>query len=379
MKLIVDENITLARQAFSGFGKLKLINGRAISNSELLDTDTLIVRSITRVNEELLKSSKVKFVGTVTIGTDHIDLNYLSRINIAFADAKGCNADSVAEYVFTALLKVATEEKKSLKEKTIGVVGIGNIGSRIVKLAKSLGMILLKNDPPLERKGIGENYFSLDEILGCDIITFHVPLNLEGIDKTFHLINKSNLKKINHDTIIINTSRGSVIDNEALLEETNKKDFRLIMDVWEGEPSINIKLLEKTKVGTAHVAGYSYEGKVNGTKMIYDSLCRYLNVEATWHPNLPEIQNNELKIPSGQTDEEKLYKLFKSIYDLERDDSLLRKISDYNSNEQADYFDKLRKEYSVRRVFSNYIVHLSDTDKHLASILESFRFQVRTE
>jgi erythronate-4-phosphate dehydrogenase len=150
------------------------------------------------------------------------------------------------------------------------------------------------------------------------------------------------------------------------------------MDVWEGEPSINIKLLENTKVGTAHIAGYSYEGKLNGTKMIYDSLCKFLNVEPIWQPNLPEIQNNELKIPEGDNDEEKLYKLFKSIYDLERDDSLLRKISSYNSNEQGDYFDKLRKEYPVRREFSNYVVYLSDIDKQLTSVLESFRFQVKS-
>jgi erythronate-4-phosphate dehydrogenase len=378
MKLTVDENITFAREAFSGFGELRLMNGRAISNSELSDTDILIVRSITQVNEDLLKNSKIKFVGTATIGTDHVDLNYLSRNNIVFADAKGCNADSVAEYVFTALLKVASEGKISLKGKTIGVVGIGNIGSRVVKLAYSLGMIVLKNDPPLERKGIGKNYVSLDKILEADIITFHVPLNLEGIDKTFHLINETNLEKIKPGTILINSSRGSVIDNRTVQNEMNRKNLRVILDVWEGEPSINIKLLENTKVGTSHIAGYSYEGKVNGTKMIYDSLCKFLNVEPIWQPNLPEIQNNELKIPDGDTDEEKLYRLFKSVYNLEMDDSLLRKISNYNSNEQCDYFDKLRKVYPVRREFSNYIVHLSDRDKQLTSVLETFRFQIKS-
>ena len=158
MKLIVDENIAFAKEAFSGFGEVKLLNGRSITNHEVIDSDVLIVRSITKVNQELLKNSKIQFVGTATIGTDHIDLNYLKSNKIAFADAKGCNADSVAEYVFTALLKVATVENISLNNKKIGVVGIGNIGSRVVKLAESIGMKVLKNDPPLERKGSGKNY-----------------------------------------------------------------------------------------------------------------------------------------------------------------------------------------------------------------------------
>ena len=227
MKLIIDENITFAKEAFSSFGDAKLLDGRTLTNKDVQDADVLVVRSITNVNEDLIKNSKVKFVGTATIGTDHIDLEYLKNQNIRFADAKGCNADSVAEYVFTALLKVASEKNIYLQEKTIGVVGIGNIGSRVVRLAESLGMKVLKNDPPLERKGIGNNYLNLDEILQADIITFHVPLNLDGIDKTFHLLNENNLKKIKKGTIIINSSRGAVINNLALLAESDQKRFKL--------------------------------------------------------------------------------------------------------------------------------------------------------
>ena len=248
MKLIVDENIAFAKEAFSSFGELKLLNGRDITNDEVKDANVLIVRSITQVGEKLLKNSKVKFIGTATIGTDHIDLDYLESKKISFTDAKGCNADSVAEYVFTALLKVAIEAKLSLKGKAIGVVGIGNIGSRIVKLAESLGLKVLKNDPPLERKGIGKNYVSLNEILGADVITLHVPLSSEGIDKTIHLFNSENLKRIKTGSIIINTARGSVIDNSTLLRESVKRKFNIILDVWENEPTINIALLENTKV-----------------------------------------------------------------------------------------------------------------------------------
>lgn len=376
MKTIVDENIASADEAFSDFGDVKLVEGRTLTNKDIIDADALIIRSITRVDEKLLAGSKVKFVGTATIGTDHIDLEYLQKRNIKFTDAKGCNADSVAEYVFTALLKVASENKITLRDKAIGVVGIGNIGSRVVKIAESFGMKVLKNDPPLERNRIGKNYVSLNEILKADIISLHVPLSFQGIDKTHHLLNEDNLKLIKENTIIINTSRGPVIDNEALLEETKEKKFLLILDVWEEEPRVNLNLLIKTKVGTPHIAGYSFEGKVNGTKMIVDALGRHLHNKPVWTPKLPPIDKTELVLPEGNSEEEKFYKLFSSIYDIEKDDDRLREISDYKPDEQAAYFDKLRKTYPVRREFSNFTVQISEKEKHLKVILESFRFKV---
>jgi erythronate-4-phosphate dehydrogenase len=377
MNLIVDENIAFVKEAFSGIGNLMLMNGRSITKKEVNDADVLIVRSITQVDKELLKNSKVKFIATATIGTDHIDLEYLESNKIKFADAKGCNADSVAEYVFTALLKVTSEENFSLEEKTIGVVGVGNTGSRMVRLAESFGMKVLKNDPPLERKGIGKDYVTLDEALSADVVTLHVPLSQKGTDKTFHLLNGDNLKKIKPGTILINTARGAVIDNDTLLKESSERNFKLILDVWENEPSLNTSLLEKSKVGTAHIAGYSFEGKVNGTKMIYNSLCKYYNIEPIWQPALPKIGQTHLRIPEGKTDEEKLYRLFSSIYDIEKDDSKLKNITNYKPNERAGYFDRLRKEYPVRREFVNYTVNLSEKEKHLKKILESFRFKVK--
>jgi len=377
MNLIIDENIAYAREAFSHFGKVNLVDGRTLSNKDVKNADALIIRSITRVDEELLNKSKVRFVGTATIGTDHIDLDYLQSKNISFADAKGSNADSVAEYVFAALLKVVSNKNISLIEKTIGVVGIGNIGSRVVRLAESLGMKVLKNDPPLERKSVGKNYVSLKEILNTDIITLHVPLSFEGYDKTYHLLNEYNLRKIKKDAIIINTSRGAVIDNTSLLNESIRKDFNLILDVWEDEPLVNINLLAKTKIASAHIAGYSFEGKVNGTKMIYDALCRFTNTKPEWSPELPLIERRELELSDCSSDDEKLYKLFSSIYKIEEDDARVREISNYKMNERADYFDLLRKTYPVRREFSNFTVHLSEKDRHLKPILQNFRFKVK--
>jgi erythronate-4-phosphate dehydrogenase len=377
MNIIIDANIAYAEKAFSTLGNSKLVDGRTLTNKDVKDADILIVRSITAVNEQLLKNSKVRFVGTATIGTDHIDINYLKNQNIAFVDAKGCNADSVAEYVFTALLKVASEKKLSLKDKIIGVVGIGNIGSRVIRLANSLGMKVLKNDPPLKRKGIGDNYVDFGEILKADIITFHVPLSFEGGDITFHLINERNLKEIKGGTIIINSSRGAVIDNAALSTESSKKDFELVLDVWEDEPSVNTKLLTKTKIATPHIAGYSFEGKVNGTKIIYDALCKILNTKSSWQLEMPTIENKEVRLPDGRTEEEKLYRLFSSIYNLEKDDELMRKILNYGINEQPGYFDLMRKKYPVRREFSNYTINISESEIRLKSILENFRFKVK--
>ncbi len=377
MKLIVDENIALAREAFSSFGDVTLVDGRTLSNKVVKDADELIVRSITRVDEEMLAGSNVKFVGTATIGTDHIDLDYLRKNNIQFADAKGCNADSVAEYVFTALLKIASENNFKLKEKTIGVVGIGNIGSRVVRIAKSFGMKVLENDPPLERAGIGKNYASLDDILKTDIITFHVPISFEGIDKTHHLLNESNLNRIKENAIIINTSRGPVIENSALLEETKRKNFLLILDVWEEEPRVDSNLLSRTKFASAHIAGYSFEGKVNGTKIIYDALCEHLKIRPDWIPKLPTIDKTELVVSHGNSDEERLYKLFSSVYDIEKDDNRLREISNCKPDEQGAYFDLLRKTYPIRREFSNFTVLLSENDKHLKPFLESLRFRIK--
>lgn len=377
MKLIVDENIAFAHEAFSGFGNVILVDGRSLTNRDVKDADALIVRSITQIDENLLAASKVQFVGTATIGTDHIDLGYLQKRNIKFADAKGCNADSVAEYVFTALLKVASENKISLRDKTIGIVGIGNIGSRVVRIAESFGMKVLKNDPPLERAGIGNNYVNLDEILKADVITLHVPLSVEGVDKTHHLLNEGNLKLIKENAIIINTSRGPVIDNKALLKETNKKNFLLVLDVWEEEPRVNLDLLGLAKVASAHIAGYSFEGKVNGTKIIYDAVCHHLNKKPEWIPKLPTINELELALPQVKSDQEKLYKFFKFIYDIEKDDKRLREISNYKADEQAAYFDKLRKTYPIRREFSNFTVLLSGKDKHLKSFLETLHCKVK--
>jgi len=275
------------------------------------------------------------------------------------------------------LLKVASSDYISLKNKSIGVVGIGNIGSRVVRIAEALGMKVLKNDPPLKRIGVGNNYVDLEEALNTDIITLHVPMTNEGPDKTYHLLNEENLKQLKNGAMIINTSRGAVIDNTALLDKSDKKHFDLVLDVWESEPSVNNELLLKTKIATPHIAGYSFEGKVNGTKMVYHALCKFLNKEPIWTPSLPKIETNEMIMPSGKSDEEKLFKLFSSIYNIEKDDGLMRQIINLEQKNQPAYFDLMRKKYPIRREFSNYTVRLTQTESYLKSFLETIGFKVK--
>jgi len=379
MKLVVDENIALAEEAFGSFGELLLVNGRGIKNEILRDADILIVRSITNVNKELLSDTKVRFVGTATIGTDHIDTEYLSQEGIEFSDAKGCNANSVAEYVIAALMRIAVEENISFKDKSIGVIGVGNVGSRVVMYAEALGLEIIKNDPPKERTNIGSGYSTLEDTIKADIVTLHVPLNLTGIDRTFHLLNENNFNSLKQGAILINTSRGAVIANDALLNVIDKKQFKVVLDVWEGEPQVNTVLLEKVKLGTAHIAGYSLEGKVNGTKMIYDSLRSFTNSITDWIPNLPNIHNTEIEMPSAGTDEEKLNFIFNQVYNIKNDDSLIRKLPTIKKDERKRYFDKLRKKYSIRREFSNYTVKIKNDDRGLIELLSKLGFKIKKD
>ena len=214
MKIIIDENIIFAKEAFSPYGNVILKSGREITKSLVKDADALITRSITQINSNLLSGSRVQFIGTATTGIDHVNTDYLKKEGIGFANAAGCNSQAVAEYVFTALTYISQTKQIPLLDKTIGVIGAGNIGSKVVKMSKALGLKVLINDPPLQRKTKENIYCSLKEALTADIITLHVPITYSGIDKTFHLIDEKQLTQIKKDTIFLNSSRGPVVRSE---------------------------------------------------------------------------------------------------------------------------------------------------------------------
>ncbi len=378
LKIVVDENIAFAKTAFNQFGNVTLLSGRKITNAVLKSVDVLIVRSITNVNEELLKDTKVRFVGTATIGTDHIDLDYLKKNNIAFADAKGCNAYSVAEYVVSALLNLLVSFDFNLNDKSIGIVGVGNVGSKVAAFAQILGINVLLNDPPLQRNGDRRNFVDLDEILSADIITLHTPLNLTGVDKTFHLFDKENINKIKDGAVLINSSRGAVINHKDLLDVISKKKLKVVLDVWENEPNINVNLLQKAIIATPHIAGYSMEGKVNGTKMIYNSLCDFLSEEKHFSFDLENPPDQIKQFGVTQKLEASLNSLISSIYNVKDDDTRMRKTITMNESERILEFDLQRKNYPNRREFNNYTVKSDNLSKEIKNILKILRFNLVT-
>ncbi len=354
LNITADENIAFAEEAFSSLGKVTLFPGREISNTILRDTDILIVRSVTRVDKKLLEHSRVRFIGTATIGTDHIDLEYLKNKHIHFADAKGCNAQAVVEYVFTALYRTAAEKRISLRSSSIGIVGVGNIGSRVARIAESIGMKVILNDPPLKRLTGDSNYRELKDILETDIITLHVPLTYNGIDKTFHLFDEDILRHLKENSILINSSRGEVVDNNALAKLN--KSLTIIMDVWEKEPDINRELLKKVFLATPHIAGYTLEGKINGTLMIYKALCNYLGTSPVWQPDYPPVDDPVISIAAENAEEDAVDKILSKVYDIKRDDADIRRIITLEDNKAGNYFDNLRKDYPLRREFKNYSI-----------------------
>jgi len=377
MKIIVDENIEFGIEAFQQFGDVALSHGRKITNEILKDVAVLIVRSITDVNEELLRNTPVKFVGTATIGTDHLDKDFLKSNNISYSSAPGCNSFAVAEYVFTSVTQIAHENNFNLSDKTLGVIGYGNIGKKITKFANVLGIKTYVNDPPLQREGYEYDFCSLDEALNCDIITFHVPLNKTGIDKTFHLLDEQRINELKPGTILINTSRGGVVDKIALLKRLqNKNDLTVVLDVWENEPRINSELLKKVFIGTPHIAGYSYEGKVNGTIMIYNSLCDFMNKEKLWEPTLKPVDSNKIIPGKSQSITELLYQITKKIYNISEDSTALKNLADLHQDELGKHFDQLRKNYKLRREFNNYFVTSQNLSSEQAAILQSLRFNL---
>ena len=378
MKIIVDENIPQAREAFCSFGEVAFLAGRDITNDILIDADILLIRSITKVDEFLLKGTKVKFIATATAGTDHIDKAYLANNGITFADAAGCNSFSVVEYFAGAVSRIFSKYNFSFAGKTLGVVGIGNVGSKVVKFGKALGFNVLMNDPPLERKSGSQDFVTLNEILDCDVITLHVPLNKSGIDKTVHLIDEEKLKHVKSGTVLINASRGSVVDNRALKNRLQvKNDLITVFDVWENEPALDFELLEKVNFGSVHIAGYSMEGKVNGTEIIYNRLCEYLNTFPIWKPKYPSIEKKEISVTRENSFEYLLDQIITQIYDISEDDKLLRKGLDMENEKRIKYFDLLRKTYRVRREFNNYTIRLNFLDSEIKQKLETLRFNVK--
>lgn len=352
MRIFADENMPLVQQFFNQFGDVNLFNGRHVSAAQLQDADILLVRSVSNVNAQLLQhNTKLRFVGTATIGMDHIDQTYLAARNVAFASAPGCNAQSVVEYVLSSLWCLADKYQWPLAEKTIGIVGVGNIGSRLAQALQALNIRVLLCDPVRARNEIGFNHTDFTTLCQqADIISFHTPLTSSGNDATKHLLNADTLALLKPDCALINASRGAVIDNQALLQDLSRAAKRraVVLDVWEQEPDILTALLPYVDIATAHIAGHSIEGKARGTEMLYQRCAALLQqpLQQQLQQLLPVPAMEKLQISAnfGLPDVQNLARL---LYDVRRDDALLRHYL------HSKGFDWLRKSYPPRREFSS--------------------------
>lgn len=381
MKIVADDNIPFVKEAFGGFGDLLTYPGRQIDSSLVKEAHILLVRSVTRVDKQLLNRSKVRFVATATIGCDHVDTDYLEKKRIGFASAAGCNANSVAEYMVAALLMLSRGHGFSLSEKTIGVVGVGNVGSRVVKKADILNMKILQNDPPLKRGTGKEQFRPLEELLEqSDIVTLHVPLTYKGQDTTYHIADNALFAKMKAGSFLINTSRGGVVDNTHLLMALKQNRLSgAVLDVWEGEPEIDHQLLRAVDVATPHIAGYSLDGKSTATLLIYKAACHFLNTPCEWQlPELPPHPCPLIQVDvRGRKDEEILSEIVRQACNLERDDQDLRRILQLPLPERKTYFDRLRTEYPVRREFNAIKLNISGANQEIKQKLTSLGFSLQ--
>ena len=382
MKIIADQQITCARQAFSELGEVVLTDGRVIDPELLQDGDVLLVRSVTRVDESLLQNSPVKFIASATSGTDHIDLEYLKQVNIGFAYAAGCNARSVAEYVLSSLFIIAGHQGFNLQDKTVGIIGCGEVGSRVLNFLTTIGVNCLVNDPPLHEQTGNDLYTDISNILDADIITLHVPLVIDGQHPTRHLVDESFLAKIKRDCILINTSRGDVIDQKSLKKHIkDNPDCVLVMDVWSDEPNIDLELLSHAFIGTPHIAGYSLDGKLKATLKIAQLVYKHFNADLAWCIPFQNFQSEcrQIDITDNMDMHDAVMLTVLRHYDTRSDAAPLKRLNVINENERAAYFDSLRKNYPVRREFPATTVQLNSETKQLAEIYEQLGFQVQIQ
>jgi erythronate-4-phosphate dehydrogenase len=381
MKIIADANIPFVQQCFSSLGEVEVLPGRMITADSVRNADVLLVRSVTPVNSELLEASKVRFVGAATIGFEHVDTDYLQKNNIAFASAPGSNANSVAEYIIAALLSVGNKLQIELIGKSIGIIGVGNCGSRVAQKCAALGIKVFLNDPPLQRQTNDPKYLPIERLFDCDFITLHTPLSSEGLDKTFHLADVEFFESLKADCVFINTSRGGVVETSALKKTIISGKLKaVVLDVWENEPNIDTELLRMVDIGTPHIAGYSLDGKVAGMIMIYKAVCEHFGLDPKFDTEsfLPAPAVGEIRVDLGDGQEQNIiHETVQQVYAIGRDDFNTREILMVPETERGKFFDDLRKNYPVRREFQN--TKIACTDKIVANILAGLGFKVSDE
>lgn len=373
MKVVIDDKIPYIRDVLEPFVDVVYLPGNKISREHLLDAEALIIRTRTKCNAQLLDGTAVQFIATATIGFDHIDAAYCAQKRITWTNAPGCNSGSVYQYIAASVLQWAKDRNITLNDRVMGVIGVGNVGSKIVRLAEQLGMRVVLNDPPRERESGACGFLSLNGLLReADIISIHVPLNMSGIDKTYHMVDDSFIRRLNPGSLLINSSRGEVVDERSLLKgkkSGNPADY--ILDVWENEPFTDDEVRNLAYIATPHIAGYSADGKANGTMMSVRSLSQFFNLGLNdWEPDtVPEPEESLLQIDcKDKSFQEIVAELVIKTYPVLRDH--------YALVQNPDSFEQLRGEYPLRREFHAYRVQAVDMPDEYRRQLMKMGFKV---
>ncbi|RKQ96362.1 4-phosphoerythronate dehydrogenase [Kushneria sinocarnis] len=379
MRIVADENIPLIDEFFGDHGEVIRLPGRSMTRDQLLDADVLLVRSVTRVDATLLAGTRVKFVGTATIGVDHVDVDWLHEQGIGFASAPGSNAESVVDYVLSGLLLMSEQDGEALTGRTVGIVGAGNVGSRLQARLEALDIPCLICDPPRADAEEREDFVDLDTLIErTDVLCLHTPLVRDGAHPTHHLLDERRIAALRSGQILISAGRGECVDTGALCRRLEAhRDLRVILDVWEGEPTIDEALYRLVDIATPHVAGYSVDGKMAGTDMIHQAMSRHfgLPVRKRLGQLKPESWLRRITLTGWAPPLEALMLCARACYDIRRDAMLLERYRRHYG--MAEGFDRMRREYPLRREFSTLRVSLKHNAGELRDIIVSAGFSLR--
>lgn len=378
MHIVCAASMTAGREAFATAGRLTVLPERDITAAAVREADALAIRSKVRVNRELLEGSRVRFVGTATAGFDHLDVPYLESRGIRWCASPGCNANSVAEYFVAGLLTLAQRRGFTLAGRTLAVVGVGHIGRLVCAKAELLGLRVLRNDPPLAEATGDPIYRPLEEILPqADIVTLHVPLTDDGPHATRKLADDRFFGQLKPGTLLVSACRGEVVDEDALRHaRASGRVGPMILDVFDHEPVGPLDLMQQADLISPHIAGYSHQGKLNGTAQVYQSLCQFCEIAPAWTPPRAQGLPTLAVDATGKTDEAALAALVRQAYDIEAEDRALRAGLDPDPAARGRHFEQLRGKYPVRHEFAQYDVRLVGASPALVRTVTGLGFRL---
>jgi len=373
LRIVADENILWVKETFSEFGTVTCLPGREITNETLKSADALLVRTVTQVNRRLLEDTPVRFVASATAGYDHVQQEELASLGIPFHYAPGSNADSVADYITAALLRLDSRFSLDLPTRSIGIVGFGHVGKRVAARSRGLGLHVVVCDPPLERATAEVIYRPLEEALQCDVVTLHTPLTHDGFDPTFQMANEEFFEHMNSGSIFINTARGEVMNSTAVHQALGSGIVKAcVLDVHEHEPNIDHTLAAKSFVATPHIAGYGYDGKVRGTEMIYEAFCEHFGLDTNWGNKIEFTATKKPFLEVSPTDARAMHGSVEAVYDIMEDHRRFKE-----SEPSGIAFDHQRKTYPIRREFSQTNVTINPHDDTMAHRFSQLGFRVK--